>query len=188
MIDVLRAFTTAPWCFESGVAAMYLARTPADALRARDNEHRTALLLKDGPPAPGFELVNSPALIRNSDLAGQTVIQQTTNGTCGVFAAFARPRALVLCSAFVATGGDEDAALAEYLSAALDDAGTDVEAFLRRVENSQAAAELRELAHRVDYPGLHEDDLPLALEVDRFARVLVAVRSGSLAQLHPLAS
>jgi len=204
VIDVLRAFTTAAWCFARGVADLYLANTPEDALQARSHEHSDALLLSDGPPKPGFDLVNSPAVIRDSDLAGRTVIQQTTNGTRGVFAAFARPRALVLCSAlvtasatlravagsnasavaFVVTGGDEDAALADYLRAALDDAGTDVEPCLQRVQNSHAATQFRELAHRGDYPGLHEDDLRLALEVDHFASVPVATKSGRLAQLH----
>jgi 2-phosphosulfolactate phosphatase len=208
VIDVLRAFTTAPWCFERGASAMYLADTPTDAIRARHAEQPAALLLTDGPPARGFDLVNSPALIRDADLTGATVIQQTTNGTRGVYAALARPRALVLCSAFVTasatlrairraqpgevaflvTGGDEDLALADYVIQVLRGGGIDASAQLRQVSDSHAATQLRDLAHRADYPGMHEDDLPLALEVDRFAWVPAAVRSGSLAQLHPLAS
>jgi hypothetical protein len=91
---------------------------------------------------------------------------------------------VVTIGEFVVTGADEDAALADYLRAALDDAGTDVEPYLQRVQNSLAATQLCELAHRADYPGLHEDDLRLALEVDRFASVPVAIRLGRLAQMH----
>jgi 2-phosphosulfolactate phosphatase len=205
VIDVLRAFTTAPWCFERGASAMYLAATAHDAFRARVEAHPTALLLKDGPPKPGFDLVNSPALIRDRDLTAATVIQQTTNGTRGVFAALARPRRLVLCSAFVTadatlravqaanaddvafviTGGDEDAALADYLVQLLHVGATDAAPYLQRVDDSAAAAQFREYAHRADFPGMHEDDLPLALEVDRFHAVPVAAKAGLLIRLQP---
>jgi hypothetical protein len=43
------------------------------ALKAR---HADGVALKDGPPAPGFDTVNSPGLLRSPDLGGRTVVQK----------------------------------------------------------------------------------------------------------------
>ena len=203
VIDVLRAFTTAPWCWERGATAILLAGSVEQALDARAGQHPGALLLKDGAPDPRFELVNSPALVQQADLAGRTVIQQTTNGTRGAFAAAGRP--LVPCAGFVTasatvrvldrsgaddvalvvTGGDEDLALAELILARLDRGVVDPTPFLDRARRSAAACELERLAQRDDHPGIHPDDIELCLELDRFATVPRAAPDGDLLRLVP---
>ena len=50
VVDVFRAFTTAPWCYESGARSVLLAPTIEDALAARVRDH--VRLIKDGVPDP----------------------------------------------------------------------------------------------------------------------------------------
>lgn len=170
------------------------------ALKAR---HPDWVALKDGPPAPGFDTVNSPGLLRSMDLGGRTVAQKTTAGTVGALAV--KEAALVLCAGFVVaeatarllrarasdsvtfviTGedgqADEDLACAHYIARRATGAGTDAAEFLRRAALSRAAAELAEGVRQ----GVHPDDVALCLEVDRFPFAMVATLEGSLMVLRP---
>ena len=197
VVDVFRAFTTAPWCYESGASSVLLAPTIEDALAARVGDH--VRLLKDGVPDPRFEMPNAPGLVANTDLRDRTVVQITGNGTRGVYAV-AAPH--VLCASFVTAGatvqylreaqissvlfvpteGDEDAALADYLVELLHGDG-DATDFLRRAEASPAAAELRQRGPNPAFPGVHPDDLMRCLEVDRFDFALEATPQGVLRKL-----
>ncbi|MEV4249546.1 2-phosphosulfolactate phosphatase [Streptosporangium canum] len=113
------------------------------ALKAR---HPDWAALKYGPPAPGFDAVNSPGLLRSVDLGGRTVVRKTTAGTVGALAVKEAP--LVLCAGFVVaeatarllrtrkgdgvtlvvTGddgrADEDLACAQYIARRVTEAGT----------------------------------------------------------------
>ncbi|MFJ3611686.1 2-phosphosulfolactate phosphatase [Streptomyces hydrogenans] len=137
VVDVMRAYTVAAWAFARGAEKIVLAESTADAL-ALTGRHPGWVALKDGPPAPGFDLVNSPGLLRSADLSGRTVVQKTTAGTVGALAVKHAP--LVLCAGFVVAeatarvlraGGyeevtfvvtgedgraDEDLACAEYIA------------------------------------------------------------------------
>ncbi|MET8968467.1 2-phosphosulfolactate phosphatase [Streptomyces hydrogenans] len=137
VVDVMRAYTVAAWAFARGAEKIVLAESTADALALTDR-HPGWMALKDGPPAPGFDLVNSPGLLRSADLSGRTVVQKTTAGTVGALAVKHAP--LVLCAGFVVAeataralraGGygevtfvvtgeagraDEDLACAEYIA------------------------------------------------------------------------
>ncbi|MFB7361081.1 2-phosphosulfolactate phosphatase [Streptomyces hydrogenans] len=137
VVDVMRAYTVAAWAFARGAEKIVLAESTADALALTDR-HPGWVALKDGPPAPGFDLVNSPGLLRSADLSGRTVVQKTTAGTVGALAVKHAP--LVLCAGFVVAeatarvlraGGygevtfvvtgedgraDEDLACAEYIA------------------------------------------------------------------------
>ncbi|WP_200429252.1 2-phosphosulfolactate phosphatase [Streptomyces sp. NE5-10] len=137
VVDVMRAYTVAAWAFARGAEKIVLAESTADAL-ALTERHPGWVALKDGPPAPGFDLVNSPGLLRSADLSGRTVVQKTTAGTVGALAVKHAP--LVLCAGFVVAeatarvlraGGyeevtfvvtgedgraDEDLACAEYIA------------------------------------------------------------------------
>lgn len=161
------------------------------------------MALKDGPPAPGFDTVNSPGLLRSVDVGGRTVVQKTTAGTVGALAVREAP--LVLCASFVVaeataqllrtrksdsvtfvvTGddgqADEDLACAQYIARRTTEAGTDAAEFLRRAAESRAAAELAEGVRQ----GVHPDDVALCLEVDRFPFAMVAALEGSLMVLRP---
>lgn len=204
VVDVMRAFTVAPWAFAQGAEKIVLAESLDDAL-ALKARHPDWVAVKDGPPAPGFDAVNSPGLLRSVDLGGRTVVQKTTAGTVGALAV--KEASLVLCASFVVaeatarflrargsdrvtfvvTGEDgraeEDLACAEYIARRADDAGMDAAEFLRRAAGSRAAAELAEGVRQ----GVHPDDVALCLELDRFPYAMVATLEDSLMVLRPRA-
>lgn len=204
VVDVMRAFTVAAWAFAQGAERIVLAETldEAMALKAR---HPDWVALKDGPPAPGFDLVNSPGLLRSAGLGGRTVVQKTTAGTVGALAV--KEASLVLCAGFVVaeataqllrtrgsdsvtfvvTGEDgqaeEDLACAQYIARRAAGARTDADEFLRRAAASRAAAELTQGVRQ----GAHPDDVALCLELDRFPFAMVATLEGPLMVLRPYA-
>ncbi|UIX35555.1 2-phosphosulfolactate phosphatase [Streptomyces sp. GQFP] len=202
VVDVMRAFTVAAWAFAQGAEKIVLAESLDDAL-ALKARHPDWAALKDGPPAPGFEMVNSPGLLRSTDLGGRTVVQKTTAGTVGALAV--KEASLVLCAGFVVaeatarllrarecdsvtfvvTGEDgraeEDLACAEYIAGRADGGGADAAGFLRRAADSRAAAELTEGVRQ----GVHPDDVALCLELDRFPFAMVAGLEESLMVLRP---
>lgn len=195
VIDVLRAFTVAPWLFARGAASLHFARDDAHALELKAALGKDARALKDGSPAPGFDLANSPGIVRESDLTGCHVVQRTTNGTAGVLAARHVP--LVLCAglvtagatarrlvaarprrvAFVVTGdhgaADEDLACAELVLGLSRGEDVDVAAVQRRVVESAAARALTAL-QADGSPGGNPDDIALCAEVDVHDFALVA--------------
>ncbi len=202
VIDVMRAYTVAAWAFAQGAEKIVLAESLDDAL-ALKARHPDWVALKDGPPAPGFDAVNSPSMLRSVDLGGRTVVQKTTAGTVGALAVKDAP--LVLCAGFVVaeatarllrergsdqvtfvvTGedgrADEDLACAQYIARRVTEADTDATEFLRRGAESRAAAELLEGVRH----GSHPDDVALCLELDRFPFAMVATWEGSLMVLRP---
>lgn len=139
----------------------------------------------------------APWCLATEDLTGRTVIQKTGNGTRGAHAASGAGE--VLCASFVTAGatteyvrrhpgreivlvvteGDEDVALADFVIASLS-GPVDPEPYLQRVHDSEAGRELRERAPDPDFPGVHPDDLALAMEVDRLD---VALRCGPVEDL-----
>ncbi|MGW7071774.1 2-phosphosulfolactate phosphatase [Streptomyces sp. NPDC054855] len=205
VVDVMRAFTVAPWAFARGAEKIVLAESLSDAL-ALKARHPDWAALKDGPPAPGFDMVNSPGLLRSADLRGRTVVQKTTAGTVGALAV--KEASLVLCASFVVaeatarllrtrksdrvtfvvTGedgqADEDLACAQYIAQRASEAGADAAGFLRRAAKSRAAAELAEGVRQ----GVHPDDVALCLELDRFPFAMTATLEDSLMVLRPCAA
>lgn len=204
VVDVMRAYTVAAWAFGQGAEKIVLAESLDNAL-ALKARHPEWVTLKDGPPAPGFDAVNSPGLLRSVDLGGRTVVQKTTAGTVGALAV--KEASLVLCAGFVVaeatarilrhracdavtfvvTGeegrAEEDLACAQYIARRATGAGTDATAFLRRAGASRAAAELTEGVRQ----GAHPDDVALCLELDRFPFAMVATLEDSLMVLRPCA-
>jgi 2-phosphosulfolactate phosphatase len=212
VVDVMRAFTVAAWAFARGAEKIVLAESLDEAL-ALKARHPDWVALKDGPPAPGFDLVNSPGLLRPVDLGGRTVVQKTTAGTVGALAV--KDASLVLCAGFVVaeatarllrtrrsdsvtfvvTGEDgqaeEDLACAQYIARRATEtggksgakSGTDAAEFVRRAAESRAATELAEGVRQ----GVHPDDVALCLEVDRFPFAMVATLESPLMVLRPCA-
>ncbi len=202
VVDVMRAFTVAAWAFARGAEKIVLAGSLEEALDLKAG-HPDRVALKDGPLMPGFDLVNSPGLLRSADLAGRTVVQKTTAGTVGALAV--RDAPLVLCAGFVvaeATAGllrergaervtfvvtgedgraDEDLACAQYIAGRADGDGADAAGFLRRAAASRAATELARGVRQ----GAHPDDVALCLEADRFPFAMVAAQEDSLMVLRP---
>lgn len=204
VVDVMRAFTVAAWAFARGAEKIVLAESLDEAL-ALKGRHPDWVALKDGPPAPGFDAVNSPGLLRSLELGGRTVVQKTTAGTVGALAV--KEASLVLCAGFVVAeatarllrargcdsvtfvvtgeGGqaDEDLACAQYIARRATGAGTDSAPFLRRAGASRAASELARGVRQ----GTHRDDVALCLELDRFPFAMVATSEDSLMVLRPRA-
>lgn len=200
VVDVMRAFTVAAWAFARGAERIVLAGSLDDALALKAG-HPDWVALKDGPPAPGFDAVNSPGMLRSLDLGGRTVVQKTTAGTVGALAVKDAP--LVLCASFVVaeatarvlgasesvtfvvTGedgrADEDLACAEYIALRATGTATEAAGFLRRAAESRAAGELAQGVRQ----GVHPDDVALCLELDRFPYAMVAALEGSLMVLRP---
>jgi 2-phosphosulfolactate phosphatase len=205
VIDVMRAFTVTAWAFAQGAEKVVLAGSLKEALahKARNSEWVT---LKDGPPAPGFDLVNSPGRLKSIDLSGRTVVQKTTNGTVGVHAV--KGASLLVCASFVVAeataqllqtrGGDdvtfvvtgdngradEDLACAQYIAGRVAGAQTGAAEFLDRAAGSRAAVELAAGAKR-GLQGLHADDVSLCLELDRFPFAMVVTLEDPLVVLRP---
>ncbi|MFD4035420.1 2-phosphosulfolactate phosphatase [Streptomyces sp. NPDC058637] len=205
VVDVMRAFTVAAWAFAQGAEKIVLAESLDEAL-ALKARHPDWVALKDGPPAPGFDAVNSPGLLRSVDLGGRTVVQKTTAGTVGALAV--KDARLVLCAGFVVAeatarllrtrGGDsvtfvvtgedgradEDLACAQYIARRATGAGTDAAEYLRRAAASRAATELRDGVRQ----GVHPDDVALCVELDRFPFAMVATLEDSLMVLRRCAA
>ncbi|CAM5378032.1 MULTISPECIES: 2-phosphosulfolactate phosphatase [Streptomyces] len=204
VVDVMRAFTVAAWAFGRGAEKIVLAESPDDVLALKAGNPGW-VALKDGPPAPGFDAVNSPGLLRSLDLRGRTVVQKTTAGTVGALAV--KEASLVLCAGFVVAGAtarllrqqgcdavtfvvtgeegraEEDLACAQYIARRADGSAGDATAFLRRAAGSRAAAELTEGVRL----GSHPDDVALCLELDRFPFAMVAAVEEASMVLRPRA-
>jgi 2-phosphosulfolactate phosphatase len=73
VVDVIRAFTTAAYAFGSGAQEIYLVNPGSLAM----GEER-------GLRPDGFDFPNSPAMVRDADLSGRTLVQRTSAGTQGV--------------------------------------------------------------------------------------------------------
>ncbi|GGY20777.1 2-phosphosulfolactate phosphatase [Streptomyces djakartensis] len=205
VVDVMRAFTVAAWAFAQGAEEIVLAGSLDEALELKAR-HPEWVALKDGPPAPGFDMVNSPGMLRSVDLGGRTVVHKTTAGTVGALAV--KEASLVLCAGFVVAGAtarvlrarecesvtfvvtgeggraEEDLACAQYIARRVTEAEVDATEFLRRAGGSRAAAELAEGVRR----GVHPDDVGLCLELDRFPFAMVGrLEESSLLVIRPCA-
>ena len=183
VIDVIRAFTTAPFAFAAGASEIWPVGRVEEALILRGEIDGSLLMGEVGgfPPA-GFDLGNSPAALIDQSLPGKILIQRTSSGTQGLTRV---PKAeMILAASFVVAGAtlryieaaaparvtfvctghtDEDWALADYLTLSLQGQRPDPTPFLQRVT---AAGQSRIKRHR-DY---HQDK-PDSL--DRFAEDLV---------------
>lgn len=206
VVDVMRAFTVAAWAFARGAERIIFASSEDEALTLKQL-HPEWLAVKDGAPSPGFDAVNSPAMIAMGDLAGRTVIQKTTAGTVGALAVADAP--LALCAsfvvadataqflrahgaeqvAFIVTGedgrADEDLACAEYIDQLIGSEDVDAAPYLHRARASSAAADLAEGVRR-GYRGIHPDDIDHCLEINRFPFAMVVSREESLVMLKPV--
>lgn len=200
VVDVMRAFTVAAWAFARGAEKIGLASSESEALALKQGRSGWPAL-KDGPPADGFDAVNSPGLIASADLTGRTVVQKTTAGTVGALAVASAP--LVLCASFVVAGAttrflrtqgagsvtfvvtgedghaEEDLACAQYISQRAMGRDVEVAPYLHRASASRAAADLADGLRR-GYQGVHRDYVELCLEADRFSFALVASQEEDL--------
>ena len=163
VIDVLRAFTTAAFAFESGAQNIMLVSTVEEALALRQQMPHALLVGEvEGLPVKEFDFNNSPSALAGLDLSQRQVIQRTSAGVQGVVHSTQAETLLVgsfVCAGatvrhiqqlspdsvtFVITGeiyhldGDEDAACADYMMACLEGQKPKPTPFIERVYNSTA--------------------------------------------------
>jgi 2-phosphosulfolactate phosphatase len=195
VVDVLRAFSFAACAFAGGAARILLVADLDEALRLKA-AIPGALACKDGPPAEGFDFLNSPAAVDRADVAGRVVVQRTSAGTQGAVAA--RSASPLLCASFltaratasylrgkltpqpvtfVITGtrgnAEEDLACAQYIAALLDDDTVAAAPYVERADASETAAALRK-AVRAAYAGVDPDDINICFDADRFVFAMAA--------------
>ena len=196
VIDVLRAYTVAAWAFEVGATRIVLSNDIDEALRLK--AELGAVAINDGAPDGKFDLMNSPDEVAAASLAGREIVLRTAAGTAGAVAARHAP--LLFCTGLVsakatarallaigvddvtlvATGGDDDVACADYLTALFDDDDADARPFVERASTSEIAEALRGYVRR-GHPGVGARDVDLCLEVDRFDFAMRAIdQSGRL--------
>lgn len=186
VVDVVRAFTTAAYALAAGARDIVLVSTVEEALQLQQRFPGSLTMGEvKGEPIAGFDFGNSPAALAGRDLHDRRLIQRTSNGTQGMVRSRAADRLFAgsfVCAdatarqvraqrpsqlSFVITGlypgsnGDEDVALADYLSALLRDQPVDPEEALRRVREADWS---RRLART---PELRAD-LSCCAEIDRF--------------------
>jgi 2-phosphosulfolactate phosphatase len=206
VIDVLRAFTTAPWLLVRGVARIVAVEAVDHALAlARGGALDGALIAgeRDGRPLPGFDLGNSPSAladVESAALTGRTVVQRTSAGTKGLLrtagsglqlaasfvtagaTAAALRRAGVREVTYVVTGaslgrdGDEDLACAELIAARVDGGDPDPAPFTARV----AASDWGRMFAPDGPEWAPAADLAHAVDVDRFGFTLAGGHDAGL--------
>jgi 2-phosphosulfolactate phosphatase len=99
VIDVIRAFSVASYAFAGGARAMWLVRTPEEALTLRQRD-TSALLGGEvgGRLIPGFDFNNSPSQMAQRDVRGKLLIQRTGAGTQGAVAVASQATLILLCA------------------------------------------------------------------------------------------
>jgi 2-phosphosulfolactate phosphatase len=204
VIDVCRAFTSAPFAFAAGASEIILVSTVEEAFTLRE-QIPDALIMGEvgGLPPAGFDFGNSPNEFSGANLRNRRMIQRTSAGTQGIVRSAQAEH--LLASSFVCAGATaryisqlapesvtlvitgerpgrrafEDVACADYLSALLAGQRPDVRPFLARARkwlHKHAGTEV-DPARRQQMA----DDLERCLEVDRFGFVMrVEHREGLL--------
>lgn len=184
VIDVFRAFSVSAYALAGGAHACRLVR---EVGQARDLAARLpgAVISAEvgGLPVDGIEISNSPAQIRQADLAGRVLVQRTSAGTQAMAAAVCAGQrfaaSLVVAAATaraVTAGGASLVTLVASRPDHLEDVACArlVEAYLRGTAPPEdlltellASERYRRLAAGV-HPGSPAADYPLALATDRF--------------------
>jgi 2-phosphosulfolactate phosphatase len=189
VIDVLRAFTTAAYAFDSGVEKIYPVSGIEEAVRLKNDIKGAYVMGEDGGYKPEvFDFSNSPGEIYKAAVSGHVLVQRTSAGTQGLTrvvqsemmlaASFvvAGATARYLYSrrpdqvSFVLTGiykgrdGDEDRSCAEYIEALMKGEYPDFKPYLKRVETSTVGSEFSN--GKLGY--LMQEDFDLSIQVDRF--------------------
>ncbi len=202
IVDVFRAFTTAAFCVAAGAREIVLVADHEQALALKRDDPSLFLTGEiGGRPIAGFDVGNSPSAIEHLDLTGRRVVQRTSAGTQGVFAATAA-REVVLGSFVIAQ------ATVDHLRRVADDVtivAMGHNATLEADEDAQCASYLEALLlgerptpPRVFLEGDHSAegwpawfprrDAELACQVDRFDFALPVARERGLLVARPLRS
>jgi 2-phosphosulfolactate phosphatase len=201
VVDTFRAYSTAAYLFDRGLARLVLTSTLDEARTLSATLPGSLLCGEDEGRRPAdFDLGNSPGEVQaRDDLDGKTVVLRTSAGTRCLLAAFdngARPiyaaslvvasataRALASSTAATATivasgwGGtkpaDEDEATADLIAASIRDPGAAPAQRTALAKQIRAGPGARRLRAA---EWAHRDDLTLCLDIDAFPFAMRAVQ------------
>jgi len=207
VIDVLRAFTTSAFLFDSGVEEILLVSSIEDAFELHKKIPNSVIAGEvNGIQVPGFDMGNSPSTIEASGKPAERVILRTTAGTQGVILAekadtiltasltnvsatvqYIQTRTpsnltLIQTGLFPEEGwGDEDAACADAIESMLMGKDVHWDSVVEKVRRSKSGSV---------YDGTHPDfpprDLELALRIDRFNFAMLVEKKDNLHKLHAI--
>jgi 2-phosphosulfolactate phosphatase len=201
IVDVFRAFTTAPFCIAAGATEIVLLADHERALAMKRDDPSLFLTGEiDGRAIPGFDAGNSPSVIERLDLHGRRTVQRTSSGTQGVIAAVKATE--ILLGSFVIAEATvrylarvaEDVTVVSMgergiLASSEDDACAKYIAARLRGERPDATEIIASLwaNEDPDWPEwFPRRDAELACEVDRFDFALVVRREGGLLVARPV--
>jgi 2-phosphosulfolactate phosphatase len=206
VVDTFRAYSTAAYLFDRGLARLILTSTLDEARTLSTTIPGSLLCGEDEGRRPAdFDLGNSPGGVQaRDDLHGKTVVLRTSAGTRCLLAAFdngARPvfaASLVVASAtaralaasatatIVASGwggtkpADEDESTADLIAASIRDPGAAPAQRTALVEQIRAGPGARRLRAA---EWAHGDDLALCLDIDAFPFAMRAVQRRGAVEL-----
>jgi 2-phosphosulfolactate phosphatase len=196
VIDVLRAFTTAAYAFNAGIAEIELVSTAEEAFAIagfRMGEIGGRLI-------PGFDHNNSPSRLLGKQLAGRGVLRTGSGTQCVaaanrasevwlgslvVAAATARAlsdrRAVTLVASGSPDEGEEDLACADWIASLLQGQPARRDAILDAVRTSRAAAK-----HRPGDSDFPAGDVDCAMAIDAFDFAMKVDRNAGRAVARPV--
>ena len=203
VIDVIRAFTTAPFAIAAGASQILPVSSVEEALALRERFPGSQVMGEVGGfPPEGFDWGNSPAAFVGQDLRGRTLIQRTGAGTQGlvrsrqattlVAASFVNASATIRFLqqhnpaqvTFVATDPrGEDRLCAHYLHGLLEGKMMDAAAILAQVRAmGEQLLEYWRVSGRVSAAQLtaFSADLDCCTDLDRFDFALPVERQDGL--------
>lgn len=208
IVDVFRAFTTAPVAFTRGVSKIVFVADPDEALELRTRGIVDICVGEvSGIPPEGYDFGNSPFELSRASLSGKRMAQSTRAGAVGVNAAeqadsvfgasLVNARAtvdLILASrpdlvTVVAMGlagkerTDEDEQCALYLRNLLLGRKPDVEAVKRLVRIGRENDKFMDPAQ----PHFHPEDIEFALRVNSITEPIRITREDGLLVAKPIA-
>jgi 2-phosphosulfolactate phosphatase len=186
VIDVMRAFTTAAYAFQAGLAEIELVSAVEDAFAVSGFRMGEV----GGRLIPGFDHNNSPSRLVGRQLMGRGIMRTGSGTQCVVAAEGASEiwlGSLVVAGAtarallgrhqvtLVASGppdeGEEDLACAEWIESLLQETPRSKDAVISTVRGSRAAAK-----HRAGDPDFPMEDIDCAIAIDAFDFAMKAER------------
>lgn len=189
VIDVLRAFTSAAFAFNSGATKIYPVESVEEGLELKKSIPGSKIMGEvHGYKPMAFDFGNSPATLTKSNIHGKILIQRTSAGTKGVIKVVNAPLILaasfvvaeataeyiigvkpivvsfIITGAFLSRDGDEDRACAEYIEALIRDIKPEPDPFTNRIWTSSVGINF--LKGEIDY--LTFEDIKLSTQANLF--------------------
>jgi 2-phosphosulfolactate phosphatase len=201
IIDVFRAFSTACYAFDKGIENIYPVGNIEQAYVLKKH-HPEYILVgeRDEKRPPGFDFGNSPAQLRQANIATKTMVHTTSSGTQGIAnvlnaneiitGSFVNAGAIVryilekqpetvslVCMGYACEyPTDEDTLCAEYIKNELEGKPNNFEAIIKTIKNGDGAR-FFDPAKQSWSP---QEDFNLCLDLNRFDFVLKVEKEGEL--------